>query len=94
MVMVKRVDYHLRLEKAEKIALVIIAFAVGISIASVNINWICSKFGITLIPKQFQEIYDAVTAGADIASVFATIVGITLPAWVVAAAAALSLYSA
>jgi hypothetical protein len=59
-----------------------------------NIYFIAGKLGITLAPEWYQDIVDWVSAGGTIAGAFAAILGVTVPAWLAAAAAAFGVTSA
>lgn len=59
-----------------------------------NIYFVAGKLGITLAPELYQEIVNWVSAGGTISGAFAAVLGVTVPAWLAAAAAAFGLASA
>ena len=61
----------------------------GLMIGGCHVYWILNKLGIHLANDVMQNIIDAVSSGAGLGTAFATIAGITLPAWALAAAGAL-----
>lgn len=74
--------------KFEKMVLAI--FAMGLMlVATVNVVWIAEQFGINLAPGLLGSIVDAMSAGSSLGTAFATIVGVTLPGWALAAAGAM-----
>jgi len=78
----------LNLNKFEKLVLTV--FAVGVMLfATVNIVWLANQFGISIGNSTINKILDAMANGSSLGTAFAAIVGVTLPAWALAAAAAL-----
>ena len=77
------------LNKFEKGTLLGAIASVGLMIGGCHVYWILNKLGIHLANDVMQNIIDAVSSGAGVGTAFATIAGITLPAWALAAAGAL-----
>lgn len=59
-----------------------------------NIYFIAGELGITLAPEWYQDMVNWVSAGGTITGAFAAILGVTVPAWLAAAAAGFSIASA
>lgn len=49
---------------------------------SANIYWVANKFGIHLAASWYEKLVDWVANGGSIVTGFATIAGISLPAWI------------
>lgn len=83
------VSRALGMNKVEKIVLAAF-FIIAILCATVSIVWLASLFGIHLTSHKISKILGEMSNGASLGTAFAIIVGVTLPAWALAAAAALS----
>lgn len=78
----------LKVNKFEKVALTL--FIMGsLLFATLNIVWLANLFGINITTPQINDILDALAAGGTLGTAFAAILGVTLPGWAIAAAAAL-----
>lgn len=78
----------LGLSKFEVTVLAIISLII-LLFATVNIVWIARQFGVHLSGKLMQKALDALSSGSSLVTVASMILGVTLPAWAVAIAAAL-----
>lgn len=58
-------------------------------ILTTNVIWIAGQLGLDLAPGIIDKVITAVGSGTSLGAAFATIAGITLPAWAIAGAAAL-----
>lgn len=81
------------LNRIEKTIIYSVIFGV-ILLATVNVVWLASLFGIHITTVDTQKILDAVNNGATLGGAFAAILGVTLPGWEIAAAGALALTNA
>ncbi|CEN23659.1 Bacteriocin class IIc cyclic gassericin A-like [[Clostridium] sordellii] len=88
------ISNYLNLSKFEKVAFFSLFLILSLLIINSNIYFIADKMGITLSTKMYRDIVDAVSAGGSIAGAFSLIVGVTLPGWLVVAAAGFGLTSA
>lgn len=59
-----------------------------------DIYFIANKMGITIAPQWYQDIVDWVSAGGTLSGAFLAVLGVTVPAWLAAAASAFSIASA
>lgn len=81
----------LGLNKFEKtlVSMIFAAIAVfSLALMSLDVTWVLDKFGIEIGTPTMNEIINYVANGGAIVTAFATIAGITLPAWVGPAVAA------
>ncbi|MFC4077342.1 class IIc cyclic bacteriocin [Salinithrix halophila] len=85
---------HLNLLSWETAVLVIGVGASVLLSATMNINFICDQLGVTITGPEWRKITDYVAAGGSLATGFAVIAGITVPAWLASAAAAFGIYAA
>lgn len=76
------------LNKFEVTVLMIISLFI-LLFATVNIVWIAKQFGVHLTTSLTQKALDLLSAGSSLGTVAAAVLGVTLPAWAVAAAGAL-----
>jgi hypothetical protein len=85
---------HMSLSKFE-IALLsaVFAFAVVISLAF-NLGLIADYFGIPIAADWYRKLTDWLAAGGSLATFAYVVMGVTLPAWLAAAATALGAYAA
>ncbi|MHC6159412.1 class IIc cyclic bacteriocin [Lactobacillus delbrueckii] len=91
--MVTKYGRNLGLSKVELFAIWAV-LVVALLLATVNIYWIADQFGIHLATGTTRKLLDAVSAGASLGTAFATVLGVTLPAWAVAAAGAVGVTAA
>ena len=85
---------HLKLSKLEIGILSTVLASVAMLSMNIDINFICDQMGITISGPTWRKLTDWVAAGGSLGTGFALIVGITLPAWILEAAAAFGIYAA
>ncbi|MDZ4411866.1 class IIc cyclic bacteriocin [Bacillus cereus] len=85
---------HLNLSKWEIGILSTVLASVAMLSMNIDINFICDQMGITISGPTWRKLTDWVAAGGSLGTGFALIVGITLPAWILEAAAAFGIYAA
>ena len=86
--MLTQLGEKMELNKMESLILLGLVL-IFVLFATAHIVFIANKLGIHLSNHKVTKILDYVSAGGDLSTAFAVIAGITLPAWVVTAAAAL-----
>lgn len=86
--MVTKYGRNLGLSKVELFAIWAV-LVVALLLATANIYWIADQFGIHLATGTARKLLDAMASGASLGTAFAAILGVTLPAWALAAAGAL-----
>ena len=86
--MVTKYGRNLGLSKVELFAIWAV-LVVALLLATANVYWIADQFGIHLATGTARKLLDAMASGASLGTAFAAILGVTLPAWALAAAGAL-----
>lgn len=85
---------HMSLSKLEVALLsTVMAGLVAVTLA-MNLSLICDYFGIKIAADWYRQLTDWLAAGGSLASFAYMVMGVTLPAWLAAAAAALGAYAA
>lgn len=86
--MVTKYGRNLGLSKVE-LFVIWAVLVVALLLATANVYWIADQFGIHLATGTARKLLDAMASGASLGTAFAAILGVTLPAWALAAAGAL-----
>ncbi|MCY8005443.1 class IIc cyclic bacteriocin [Bacillus haynesii] len=85
---------HMNLSKFETALLSSLLAGVVLIGLAVNLNLIADYFNIKIAADWYRQLTDWLAAGGSLASFAAVVMGITLPAWLAAAATALGAYAA
>lgn len=74
-------SHRVDINKTEKILLSVITIAF-LMVFAPNVTWVLEQFGISIGNNIVNGIIDYISNGGTLVAAFATIAGITLPAWV------------
>ncbi|OLP65769.1 hypothetical protein BACPU_13870 [Bacillus pumilus] len=85
---------HLNLSKFESIILAGFFATAALIGITLNIGLIADFFGIKIAADWYRQLTDWLAAGGSLTTFAAIVMGVTLPAWLAAAATALGAYAA